>query len=627
MSKISLLYPEKDGVKVVYNTLSEETVHNLGFDQVVTALSPIEAERTFIMRILSHMTDDPYVAEYRAEVFEDILNFPELREKMMKILDRMDFLKSYGTFKRDYEESASAFELIHRLEEINDYIICVEAVRDCLSGAGVSSRGLKDLKQYVENIYNNNAFEELKEDISRLKASTTDFKSVTLGVNLNARFEAESIGVISLNNKPFTKSGVISSFSDALSMRKDRVQDGNEWDGGFKYQPFNPTASEIAASIERMGKLKIASTSAIGFLTMATIPAGDATSDVTRYMDRVVNHMLFLTVRKLRTVLNKYVNITITDITDLIPEFMYYIRWAEYVEKLKDVGYVFKRARVKRPELPKDSEQAVSETDDTTPSADREADAEKTSPCDLAVGVYNLLLAQSHLQEKMDIVRNDLSFDREHCIYILTGANRGGKTTITVAVGQLFVMAQGGIFIPGSAFEYTPVDCIFTHFPADEDKTMDLGRLGEECKRFKELYEAATGRSLILLNETFSTTSFEEGYYIARDSVRALLKKGVRTIYNTHMHKLARDIDEINASVEGVEGMGPDQISDSPAERSGGNVVPAKAKSLIVRSDGENRSFKIAVAPPEGMSYAEDIARKYGVTYEMLTEEKPAEQE
>ncbi len=131
MSKISLLYPEKDGVKVVYNTLSEETVHNLGFDQVVTALSPIEAERTFIMRILSHMTDDPYVAEYRAEVFEDILNFPELREKMMKILDRMDFLKSYGTFKRDYEESASAFELIHRLEEINDYIICVEAVRDC----------------------------------------------------------------------------------------------------------------------------------------------------------------------------------------------------------------------------------------------------------------------------------------------------------------------------------------------------------------------------------------------------------------------------------------------------------------------------------------------------------------
>lgn len=30
-------------------------------------------------------------------------------------------------------------------------------------------------------------------------------------------------------------------------------------------------------------------------------------------------------------------------------------------------------------------------------------------------------------------------------------------------------------------------------------------------------------------------------------------------------------------------------------------------------------SFKVEIAPPEGMSYAKDIARKCGVTYEMLT--------
>ena len=222
-----------------------------------------------------------------------------------------------------------------------------------------------------------------------------------------------------------------------------------------------------------------------------------------------------------------------------------------------------------------------------------------------AHGVYNPLLALAHLNDQLDIVRNDLRFDEDNCVYILTGANRGGKTTITVAVGLLFVFAQGGIFIPGTTFRYVPVDRIFTHFPADEDQTMDLGRLGEECKRFKELYGGATSRSLILLNETFSTTSFEEGYFIARDAVKAILSKGARTIYNTHMHKLARDIDEINAEAAGKGIMG----------------VKAGARSLIVRSDGGNRSFKIAVAPPEGTSYAEDIARKYGVTYDMLTEE------
>ena len=149
--------------------------------------------------------------------------------------------------------------------------------------------------------------------------------------------------------------------------------------------------------------------------------------------------------------------------------------------------------------------------------------------------------------------------------------------------------------MPGDSFCFNPVDSIFTHFPADEDKTMDLGRLGEECKRFKELFTDCTETSLLLLNETYSTTSFEEGYYIARDSVKALLTKGIRTIYNTHMHKLAFDIEEIN------------EISKEN-----------KAASLVVKSKDGQRSFKVEVAPPEGQSFAKDIAEKYGVTYEML---------
>lgn len=195
---------------------------------------------------------------------------------------------------------------------------------------------------------------------------------------------------------------------------------------------------------------------------------------------------------------------------------------------------------------------------------------------------------------------NDLIFDDEHLAYILTGANRGGKTTITQAIGLLFVLAQAGIYVPGKSFVYNPVDSIFTHFPADEDKTMDLGRLGEECKRFRELYSGCTEKSLLLLNETYSTTSFEEGYFIAKDSVRAILAKGIRTIYNTHMHKLAFDIEEINESVKAVNSNAP------------------KAASLVVKASGGKRSFKVEIAPPEGVSFAHDIAEKYGVTFEML---------
>jgi len=292
----------------------------------------------------------------------------------------------------------------------------------------------------------------------------------------------------------------------------------------------------------------------------------DETVGSTFYLDKVMNKMLGSVIKKLREVLSEYADIAIIDISNVIPEFLYYIRFAEFIEKLTANGSRFCEAQV---------------ISDGNVSMD-------------AKELYNLKLAIS-TEKSEEIVYNDLSFDSEHSIYILTGANRGGKTTITQAIGLLYVLAQGGISVPAASFAYKPVDCIYTHFPADEDKTLDLGRLGEECVRFKSLYSECTADSLILLNETFSTTSFEEGFYIAKDSVKAIMKKGSRTIYNTHMHKLAAEIDELN--------------KDSSV----------KAASLIVKNEGGRRSFKVEVAPPAGMSYAKDIAEKYGVTYEMLT--------
>jgi DNA mismatch repair ATPase MutS len=219
-----------------------------------------------------------------------------------------------------------------------------------------------------------------------------------------------------------------------------------------------------------------------------------------------------------------------------------------------------------------------------------------------AKGLYNLKLANSLFEKQQDgssIVANDLDFDAEHRIYILTGANRGGKTTITQAVGVAFLLAQGGIYVPADSFAFSPVDNIFTHYPADENQTMDLGRLGEESKRFRDIFLAATSESLLLLNESFSTTSFEEGFFIARDVVRVLKRLGVRTIYNTHMHKLAMETEALNREE------GESQVA-----------------SLIVETEDGQRSYKIRVAPPQGQSYAKDIAEKYGVTYEMLKEAK-----
>ena len=566
---VSILFPYYEDT--VYKQLGKTTVHDLGLQNIVSGITPDPKEQQMILTVLSNMTSDGRVALYRQKVFADILALPELRAKMTELFDRIEFLRDYGTIRKNTDESLGLWDLMHRLDTLKNYIEVIEAMREALSDVKVTSPGLKDFKKYIDDIYEAASFAELKKDVGNLKVTTEDIKSVTVGINVNERFEATSLGLISVNDKPFKKSGILGNFADAVAT-KNGISKGNDWNGDMHYrQVEKPGNGELSGYFEKLAGYMAMQN--MPFLdsrirsTIVNVSEGDGNQNTTFYLGGVVNKLLDTLVKKLKEILSKHMNVAVVNISKLIPEFIYYIRFAEFIEKQKGRGFRFSEAEISGDDVTK------------------------------GTGIYNLKLALN-LEDAGEIVPNDLTFDGDHTIYILTGANRGGKTTITQAVGLLFVLAQGGIYIPGDGFRYVPVDSVYTHFPADEDKTMDLGRLGEECVRFKEIYGEATGESLVLLNESFSTTSFEEGYYIAGDSIKALLDKGTRTIFNTHMHKLGGDVESFN------EGRAK------------------KASSLIVRSDDGKRSFKVEVAPPEGMSYAKDIAEKYGVTYSMLTGEK-----
>ena len=560
--KYSLIFPDH---KLEYKKLSDLTVHDIGMDSVLTKLSGEKSEQTYITNVMKLMFSDVHNAQYRSDVFDDIYRNKDMRKELLELLDRVNFLKEYGSYKHDNDHEPGVWDLVHRLEEIHDYIDSIEAIQTCLSKADNRSEGLLGLKKYVSDLYEDNGFEGLKKDIAELRADTNNLKSVTVGINLNERFEASGIGLISINSKPFSKSTMVKHFVDKVSA-KDIIQDSTDWNENYKFDEF-----VAKSSLSDADTFIPPFTSPLAMISLMKVSeADDTTKSVTNYMDKITDRMLSQTVKHLRNVLNKYTMVTVTDITDLMPEFIYYIRWAEYIERMTEKGATFCKP-------------TVHEAGEGALSMDSQ-------------GIYNIKLLTEHAGETAgDIVKNDLDFSDEHTLYILTGANMGGKTTITQTVGQLFFMAQGGIYVPGSKFDYVPVDAIYTHFPADEDKTMDLGRLGEECKRFKELYELATGKSLLLLNETFSTTSFEEGYFIAKDCSKAILQKGIRTIYNTHMHKLAIEIDEIND-----------------------DAYTAKAASLVVKAEEGRRLYEVEVGPPKGLSYAKDIAEKYGVTYDML---------
>ena len=570
-SKLSILFPRQD--EVTYREIPEESWHDLGLDALTEKVAATPQEVPLISRVMMSLTADPRVAAFRSDVFEDILRHPEIRNRLMKLLDKVKLFYDYGVVNRHEGDETSIWDLMHRLEEYHDYILTVEAIRECLSDKDLVSEGLTALRDTVEQIYREQGFAALRKDVEELRLSASEIRSLTVGVNVNERFEAVSMGLVSVNGKPFTKSGLLKNFLASVSSRDD-IRAEADWDGSYSYYPAN-TEVGLLESTGQFIETAVILRNPLAALSLARIPESDGSANVPRQMDSAASMLTSRIARKLRDTLGQYLNVSVREMADLIPELVFYTRWAEYIEKKKKEGWRFCKPQAR---------------------------THREGPAGMeAEGLYNLKLIATEKPE--NVVPNDLAFDTEKRVYILTGANRGGKTTVTQAVGQLFVLAQSGVPVPADRFSYDPADRVLTHFPADEDKTLDLGRLGEECRRFRELFVRCTPDSLLLLNETFSTTSFEAGYFIAADAVRAILGRGTRTIFNTHMHKLAQDLDTV--------------VNTGDAE--------GKAVSLVAETKEGKHSFRVLIAPPEGQSFARDIAEKYGVTYESLTAAGEAE--
>ncbi len=213
-----------------------------------------------------------------------------------------------------------------------------------------------------------------------------------------------------------------------------------------------------------------------------------------------------------------------------------------------------------------------------------------------ATALYNPEVA---LKINDPIVTNDLIFDENAAIYVLTGPNRGGKSVITCAMGLCQAMTQLGLFAPADHVVISPVDGIFTHFPTGADDTIDKGRLGEECARLGEIFHAVTENSLVLLDESLSSSGSFEASYIAAEVLAGLSRMGCHCIFSTHLHELAAEIDNINAKTRPAGG--------------------APIDTLVAGIEDEGRrSFCILRAKPDGKSYARDIAEKYGLTYDNI---------
>jgi hypothetical protein len=225
-------------------------------------------------------------------------------------------------------------------------------------------------------------------------------------------------------------------------------------------------------------------------------------------------------------------------------------------------------------------------------------------PDDRLIQIDGLLNPALAIRPAEQPVPSAVDFGPDGRIAVLTGPNSGGKTTYLRAVGLSLVMAQAGLFITAARARLSPVDAILTHFPALE--TRQQGRLAEEALRLRDIFQRATRRSLVLLNETFSSTASGEAVYLAYDILGALRALGLRAIFATHLVELADHLPDIEAAVE----------SDS-------RLFSLVAGVHLDESGQAIPTYRVERGLPLGRSYARDIAQRHGITLDQLLASRP----
>lgn len=131
-----------------------------------------------------------------------------------------------------------------------------------------------------------------------------------------------------------------------------------------------------------------------------------------------------------------------------------------------------------------------------------------------------------------NIVPYDICLEK---LNVIIGENNSGKTVFlrTLAFTQIF--AQAGLPVPADEGEIALVSNVFTHFATGEKA---LGRFEEEVADIAKIFDNMKPNSLILLNETFQSTSYKEIAEPFKDILDALNSVNVKTALVTHNHNL-----------------------------------------------------------------------------------------